>query len=359
MTKKRLSGRERDRLARQKGAANKRPVRKSSPPPQKKESPKEEQKPEIDKVAQEKKESPPKAAEPKKEVQSTKEQTQKAKEEPKAKAESSSTAKAESKSEEVQKKTETSTKQEEQKEEKEIKRSAPKTFSAIQKEGAAKPVKKQETVKGETKSSVMAEQTENQTQDNEGGDHSHLVENVSTKPLRFALLAAVGVVLIIFLSQQYGPSHDHGHSEATKTEESKPEEMNEEAIPVMEEAAEEAEAPAEESEAPAAESETSEDETTSSNEMGEAVKSASEAAALQKPIWGLATAAVKSESEAKQRASNLRSKGFDATYIYLPDYIPNGLDYYRVFIGPFPGEAGARKAQQSYDQSDAYIFSIK
>lgn len=358
MTKKRLSGRERDRLARQKGAAKKRPVRKSGTPP-KKETPKPAEEKKQEEVAQEKKESTPQAEKPKEESpkkEAPKLDPKQPKEESKPKAEVKSADKEISKKSEPPKK-------EEQKEEKEIKRSAPKTFSAIQKEGAAEPVKKQEAVKGETKSSVMAEQTENQTQENGGGDHSHLVENVSTKPLRYAVLASIGVVLIVFLSQRYGPSHDHGHSEATKTEEAKPEEMKEEAMPVMEESAEpaeEAEAPAEESAAPeATESETSEDETTSSNEMGEAVKSASDPAKLEKPIWGLATAAVKSESEAKQRASNLRSKGFDATYIYLPDYIPDGLDYYRVFIGPFPGESGARNAQKNYDQSDAYIFSIK
>jgi len=342
MAKRPLSGRERDRLVRmKKSAPAKKVVRK--PAPSKEEAPKAEKKEEEKKVA----------------PTTPKEVPSPPKEEQKVDAKSPPPKPAAEKKEE-----------EPAQEEKKL---APKTYSAIQKEGAAETPVKEDQSKGETKSSVMAEQTENQghhgSEDHER-DTSHLVENVSTKPLRYALIATAGLVLVIFLSQKYGPSHEHGHSEAAKTEEAMPDEMNEEAVPVMEEAetSTEAEAaspaeemtPAEDQATPAGDSETS-DETTSSVDSEEVAETASPSSSgmLQKPIWGLATAAVKSKAEAQQRVARLKAKGFDANYIYLPDYIPNGLQFYRVFIGPYSNESGARQAQKSYDQSDAYIFSIK
>lgn len=340
MAKKPLSGRERDRLARMKSAAPKRPVRKATPPPEadvrsKAEKPEEPLRTE--------------SAEPKSIT-----------------AESSSPKEAPIKTEKpsvnesvIEKKPVV----ESQNEIIEEKKFAPKTFSVIQKEGATSATPEETPVKSEIKSSSMAEQTSNQGHghgsDEHGRDASQLVENVSKKPLRYSLLAALGLVLVVFLSQNYGPSHDHGNAEASKVEEGKPEVVNDEAMPVMEESAteaEEAESPAEDNSAPAEETGTS-DETTSSVSTGEVVETAS--TMLQKPFWGLATAAVDTESDAQNRAKRLKAKGFQSSYLYIPDYIPQGLKLYRVFIGPFSTEEAARSAQKNYDQSDAYIFSIK
>jgi len=351
MAKKPLSGRERDRLARMKGASAKKvaPKRSSPAPAAKKletkapepkpepvkETPKAEIKPSPTPVA-----TPIATPEEKEKVESQ------AKEKPVVAP---------------PKKEATPTKENEKKDE--IK-PAPKTFSAIQKEGAAASASKMSADKELTKSSVMAEQTENQNEHSDSGDNgrdsSQLVENVSTKPLRYSLLAALALALVVFWSQKFGPSHDHGHSEASKTEEAKPMESNEEAMPVMEDAgapAEEAVTPTEEEAAPEAEESESSEEATSYVSTEEAATPAP--SKFEKPFWGYATEAVASESLAKSRVKGLKAKGYDANYIYILDYIPGGLKLYRVFIGPFKDESSLRSGVASYDQSDAYIFSVQ
>jgi hypothetical protein len=71
--------------------------------------------------------------------------------------------------------------------------------------------------------------------------------------------------------------------------------------------------------------------------------------------------AVSEEEKAKQLASVLRSKNFEAGYFFIPDYEPSGSRTYRVYIGPFLSRDLALQELSNAQQyiKEAYIVNMK
>ncbi len=235
----------------------------------------------------------------------------------------------------------------------------------------------------ETKSNKMAENMENTESSSNGHaerDTSHLVENVSKKPLLYALLATIGVLAVVFLSHTFGPSHG-GHEEgaeaasveavegaeaASETEEAP---MENESAPVSGE--EESTSEGEQEAAPAAEEESSDQneegaEATSSDESGEVAQatpatSPTTDGKIATPFFGIATAAVDQENLAQKAVRDLEAKGLTASYIFIPDYVPNGKEMYRVFVGPYPTKDVANTMIPEVQAAvpGSYLFKVK
>jgi hypothetical protein len=77
----------------------------------------------------------------------------------------------------------------------------------------------------------------------------------------------------------------------------------------------------------------------------------------QQNFYILNVAATKTESDAQRRAASLRSKGYEAGYLWIPDYASlSGAKMYSVYIGPFYQMYDCELATEEYrkDHPDAY-----
>lgn len=80
------------------------------------------------------------------------------------------------------------------------------------------------------------------------------------------------------------------------------------------------------------------------------------------PAYFVACSAVKTEKLAIDKANELKSKGFEASYYWIPDFIPNGNSYFKVVIGPFNKGMDAMKKLtpvQERAEFDAYVLELK
>ena len=71
--------------------------------------------------------------------------------------------------------------------------------------------------------------------------------------------------------------------------------------------------------------------------------------------------AVVKESEAVKIADGLRSKGYSAGYLWIPDYESSGKNMYRVYAGPYATQAAAKEAQTEIKKQypGAYFYDVK
>ena len=71
------------------------------------------------------------------------------------------------------------------------------------------------------------------------------------------------------------------------------------------------------------------------------------------------TNAVKKESTAKKGVENLRSKGYDAGYLWIPEYKSlSGAKFYSVYIGPFYSQSECEKAVDEYRKVDSKAYAL-
>ncbi|MDR2962701.1 MAG: SPOR domain-containing protein [Bacteroidales bacterium] len=81
---------------------------------------------------------------------------------------------------------------------------------------------------------------------------------------------------------------------------------------------------------------------------------------LSRPTWVISVSSVAKESEALKRTKELRTAGKTADYYWIPDYVPGGNAYFKVFVGPFATKADAQNYLQNNDlAADAYVVEVK
>ncbi|MDA9819949.1 SPOR domain-containing protein [Salibacteraceae bacterium] len=349
MSQKPLSGGERDRIARMKGkkAAPKRVAVRPTAPPVEKENPPASEIPKL--VSPEP--TVPKAVEP---LEPPKVETPKATE-----SIPESIVKPETKAPEPEVKEPIK----EIKQEEAVSATAKPSMTKTPEKEVSSPTISSEPSSSETKSSKMAEHND------EPGAHgwhdaTKLVENVSKRPLVFAMLALGGLVLVLWVSNTFGPSHGHEGGEHENAAIESPEAGitgTEEAAPIE---SVEPEAASEAEEAAPAEmegsSENEEGEAASSEVTGEVVNTTPDGQ-LPTPFWGIATAAVDDQMLALKFVKDLKAAGLDGRYMYIPDYIPSGKKMFRIFVGPFPDKpsAMAKFDDVQANTPGAYPFLVK
>ena len=83
---------------------------------------------------------------------------------------------------------------------------------------------------------------------------------------------------------------------------------------------------------------------------------------LNLPVYFVACYAVKTESYALTKVNQLKAKGFDASYYWIPDFAPYGNKYFKVVIGPFSTQREAMRKLtpvQERAEFDAYVLQLK
>lgn len=76
-----------------------------------------------------------------------------------------------------------------------------------------------------------------------------------------------------------------------------------------------------------------------------------------KPFYVINVAALKTESEAKKKTQSLADKGYEAGYLWIPDYASlSDAEFYSVYIGPYATQYECEVATEEYRQThpDAY-----
>ncbi len=83
---------------------------------------------------------------------------------------------------------------------------------------------------------------------------------------------------------------------------------------------------------------------------------------LQLPAFFVACYAVKTEKQAEVKIAFLKTKGFDALYYWIPDFVPQGNSFFKVVIGPFRTQTEALRTLtpvQERAEFDAYVLQVK
>lgn len=83
---------------------------------------------------------------------------------------------------------------------------------------------------------------------------------------------------------------------------------------------------------------------------------------IQLPAYFVACYAVKTEAHAIKKINELKAKGFEASYYWIPDFVPSGNAYFKVVIGPYNSISEAlRKLTpvQERAEFDAYVLELK
>lgn len=82
---------------------------------------------------------------------------------------------------------------------------------------------------------------------------------------------------------------------------------------------------------------------------------------LPKPSWIISFGAFKSKELAEKNVQKLQNKGFAAGYFWIPDYVPGGTEYFKVYVGPFTSKEEAKaKIEAVHKLSiDAYFQLIQ
>jgi hypothetical protein len=71
------------------------------------------------------------------------------------------------------------------------------------------------------------------------------------------------------------------------------------------------------------------------------------------------TNAVKKESTAKKGVENLKSKGYEAGYLWIPEYKSlSGAEFYSVYVGPFYSQFECEKAVEEYRKVDSKAYAL-
>jgi cell division septation protein DedD len=83
---------------------------------------------------------------------------------------------------------------------------------------------------------------------------------------------------------------------------------------------------------------------------------------IRLPAYFVACSAVKNENLAIKKANELKAKGFDASYYWIPDFVTQGNPYFKVVIGPFSKRMDAMRKLtpvQERAEFDAYVLELK
>lgn len=83
---------------------------------------------------------------------------------------------------------------------------------------------------------------------------------------------------------------------------------------------------------------------------------------FSRPAYFVACYAVKTEEHALKKINELKNKGFEASYYWIPEIVPNGNAYFKVVIGPYKTFTEAlRKLTpvQERAEFDAYVLQVK
>jgi len=82
---------------------------------------------------------------------------------------------------------------------------------------------------------------------------------------------------------------------------------------------------------------------------------------LTTPCYIIGYSAVASEGMAKNYVASLTQKGFEAGYMWVPDYEPGGKAVYRIYVGPFKtlAEANTSLTKVKQIQSGAYVKLVE
>jgi hypothetical protein len=71
------------------------------------------------------------------------------------------------------------------------------------------------------------------------------------------------------------------------------------------------------------------------------------------------TSATKKESLAKKGVESLISRGYEAGYLWIPEYKSlSGKEYYSVYIGPFYSQSDCEKAVEEYRKIDRKAYAL-
>lgn len=83
---------------------------------------------------------------------------------------------------------------------------------------------------------------------------------------------------------------------------------------------------------------------------------------FSRPAYFVACYAVKTEEHALKKINELKIKGFESSYYWIPEIVPNGNAYFKVVIGPYKTFTEAlRKLTpvQERAEFDAYVLQVK
>lgn len=73
----------------------------------------------------------------------------------------------------------------------------------------------------------------------------------------------------------------------------------------------------------------------------------------------LNVAAVKTRTEAQKQAENLRRQGYDADYLWIPDYASlSNAPYFSVYIGPYFSQQECEVATENYRMSEPSAYGL-
>lgn len=73
----------------------------------------------------------------------------------------------------------------------------------------------------------------------------------------------------------------------------------------------------------------------------------------------LNVAAVKSEADARRQANELVAQGYEADYLWIPDYASlSGAQYFSVYIGPFSTQYECEVATENYKVSNPSAYGL-
>lgn len=82
---------------------------------------------------------------------------------------------------------------------------------------------------------------------------------------------------------------------------------------------------------------------------------------LKTPCFIISCAAVARETDARAQTGSLSRRGFDAAYLWIPDYDPAGKPLYKVYVGPYYSRSEAENVlpRVKAASSGAYVQQLK
>ena len=80
---------------------------------------------------------------------------------------------------------------------------------------------------------------------------------------------------------------------------------------------------------------------------------------IESSFYMVSVAAVKTESDAKNEVIKLENKGYQANYLWIPDYASlSGAKFYSVYIGPFSTQQECEIATEEYRKKDKNAYGL-
>lgn len=82
---------------------------------------------------------------------------------------------------------------------------------------------------------------------------------------------------------------------------------------------------------------------------------------LQRPCWLISVISVTNEKHAQKGVTDLQAKGITGGYYWIPDYVPNGNQYFKVYAGPYTSKNEAIQSLASIQEinQQAYVLQLK